>query len=100
MASSERLLLLQGALAAFEEDTTYTPELRAAGVTREGFALLTRKPRWKGSEVDIARLTFEGVIGASFAVSGLTRFQLTAEYMAAAVAALVRAPATGWSLRT
>ena len=89
MPTSERLLLLRGALAAFETDTTYTPELAAAGVTREGFHLLTRPQRWKGSEVELARRALEGVISASFMVAGVTRFQLTAEYHAAAIASLV-----------
>ena len=72
MPTSERLLLLRGALAAFETDTTYTPELAAAGVTREGFHLLTRPQRWKGSEVELARRALEGVISASFMVAGVT----------------------------
>ena len=90
MVLSIRILMLQGALAAFADGRSeYSPDLRAAGVTPEMFELLTRERVWRGTDLEKAKRALEGVLTCSMKISGINHFALTAEYIAACIVSLV-----------
>lgn len=86
---SERIMIIDGCLMAFEDQIEYDGDLRAAGVSKEMFRVLTLPRRWRAGQVDVARRALDGVITCAFAVAGIPRYTLMAEYLAAAVSKVV-----------
>ena len=87
---TERQFLIQGALAAFKSGDKYNPDLEQAGVTEETWDLLTQTEMWRGADVDIARRALDGTICAAFAVAGIPRVSVSAEYLATCIACVVK----------
>lgn len=86
---STRLLLFQGAIAYWAEEGGYNEDLRAAGVSPEAFKLLRQKRRWRGGHAEIARKALDGCISVAAIVGGFSRFNLTGEHVAVAIATYV-----------
>ena len=62
----------------------------AAGCDEQALQILTRDEPWLAKDLHTVRRAFEGVCGAAFAASGVARFVLTAEYVAAVIVTMVK----------